>query len=95
MVGKGQTAGTCDHRMESHFAILVKGLLKKVCKGFLNVRKMTLVIRENEIFILIQDRDLYSSGTNVNSKCFVIHKVNSSLLVLYINKVEFFLTVCC
>ena len=53
MVGKCQTAGTCDHRMESHLAILVKGLLKKVCKGFLNVGKMTLVIRENEIFILI------------------------------------------
>ena len=53
MVGKCQTAGTCDHRMESHLAILVKGLLKKVCKGFLNVRKMTLVIRENKIFILI------------------------------------------
>ena len=53
MIGEGQTTGTCDHRMESHLTILIKGLLKKVCKGFLNVRKMTLVIRENEIFILI------------------------------------------
>ena len=53
MVGKGQTAGTCDHRMESHLTILVKGLLKKICKGFLNVGEMTLVICENEIFILI------------------------------------------
>ena len=86
MVGKGQTAGTCDHRMESHLAILVKGLLKKVCKGFLNVGKMTLVIRENKIFILVQNRDFYSSGTNINSKCFVIHKVNSSLLFLYKRK---------
>ena len=91
MVGKGQTAGTCDHRMESHLAILVKGLLKKVCKGFLNVGEMALVICENKIFILVQNRDFYSSGTNVNSKCFVIHKVNSSLLVLYINKIEIFL----
>ena len=84
MVGKCQTAGTCDHRMESHLAILVKGLLKKVCKGFLNVGEMALVICENKIFILVQNRDFYSSGTNVNSKCVFLHKkLISSSLYLY------------
>ena len=82
MVGKSQTAGTGDHRMESHLAILVKRFLKKVCKGFLNVRKMSLVICENEIFILIQNSDFYSSGTDIDSQCFGIHKINSSLLLI-------------
>ena len=86
MVGKSQTAGTGDHRMESHLAILVKSFLKKICKGFLNVCKMSLVICENEVLILVQNRDLYSSGTDIDSQCFVIHKVNSSLLFLYEKK---------
>ncbi len=49
MVGKGQSAGTCDHRMESQLSKLVKGFRQKVCQCFLNVGKMTLVIREKRL----------------------------------------------
>ena len=84
MIGKSQSAGTCDDRAESELAKLVLSFLKKICKCFLDICKMSLVIGEYKIIIFVSDRDLDSGGTNVNSKCVFLHiKLISSLLYIY------------
>ena len=53
MVGKCQSTGTCDHRAERKLAKLVLGFLKKICKCFLDICKMSLIIRENKVIIFV------------------------------------------
>ena len=53
VIGKSQSAGTCDDRAESELAKLVLSFLKKICKCFLDICKMSLVIGEYKIIIFV------------------------------------------
>ncbi len=51
MVGKCQSAGTGDDRMQGQFAKLYPQLSEKICKGFLNVCKMALIIGKEKLVL--------------------------------------------
>ena len=67
VIGKGKSAGTCDHRMEGKLSKLLVCFLKKICESLLDVGKMTLVVCEKQGVIFVKYCDFDSGGTNVNS----------------------------
>lgn len=48
MIGKCQSAGTCNDRTECQFTKLILSFLKKICKGFLDICKMSLIVGEDK-----------------------------------------------
>lgn len=49
MIGKGQTAGACDHRMDSQVSKLLIGILQEGRKGLPDVGKVPFVIRKQDL----------------------------------------------
>ena len=67
MIGKGESAGACDNRMEGKLTKLFIGFLKKLCQCFLDISEMTLVIGKEQSVIFIQYCNFDSGRTNVDS----------------------------
>ena len=50
---EGQAAGSRDHRHQINLAELFPRLDQKTCEGLLNVREVSLVIREEHFVLLV------------------------------------------
>ena len=53
MIGKCQSAGTCNDRTECQFTKLILSFLKKICKGFLDICKMSLIVGEDKCIVFV------------------------------------------
>ena len=53
MIGKCQSAGTCDNRAECKFTELILCFLKKIRKCFLDICKMSLIIGEDKGIVFV------------------------------------------
>ena len=69
MFGQGQSAGTGDHGMNGQFKSQAESwaFFRREAKRFLNVGKMPFIIGKKKLFFLIQNCNLHSRGTDVDS----------------------------
>ena len=71
VVGQSQAAGAGDHRMDRDVAQLLMGILHQAPQGPLDIRVVPAVIRELDLTGGIQDCDLDSGGSYINSQCII------------------------
>ena len=71
VIGQGQAAGAGDHGMNSDIAQLFLRFGQQVVECFPDIRMMPPVIREHKRMGGIQNGDLDSCRTYINSKCII------------------------
>ena len=83
MVGKSETAASCDHRVQCDISKLLVGILKQRGKSFPDIGIVAFVVGKENMMCIIQDGNFYRSGTDVNSQCImlVIHEITAFLLI--------------
>ncbi len=86
MCGQGQAAGACNDGCQTKLPQLFPRLCEKIGQGLLDVCKMSFVIGKENLFVSIQNGDLYGGRTDINSKSVLMcHIINYSIIVyLYI-----------
>ncbi len=67
-----QTAGPGDGRGHLHIARPVIGLPDQLRRRSLNFRKMTLIIRKQDLSALVHKRDLHCRRTDIDTKCIAV-----------------------
>lgn len=60
MVGKRESAGTGDDRLQGQFAQFFVGFPEQMGKCFLDVCKMALVIGKEKLVLFVEDRNFNS-----------------------------------
>ena len=68
---QGQSAGTCDDRVDCDIPQPGQGVLNKTAKSSLNVRVMSAVVGKHDFIRRIQDGDFDRRGSDIDSKCIV------------------------
>ena len=69
VLGQRQAAGSGDDRGHMDGAKLVDGPAEQVGEGLLDVGEMPLVVGEDDVVLVVQDRDLDRRGSDVDPQC--------------------------
>ncbi len=68
VVGKRESAGSCDHGMNRDVRHLVVDLDQKSIEGLSDLGMVALIVAENKMVLRIHERNLDCSGTDINSE---------------------------
>ena len=67
MLRNGETAGAGNHRTNLAVAELLHGAADQKCQRLLDIRKMPLVIGEEDFPVVITNRNFDSGGTDIHT----------------------------
>ena len=84
VLAQRQSTRTGDDRREADFTQRLLRFLENICQRALDIRVMTAVVREQKLFRLIEDGDLYGCRTNVNSESILLHDITSYYLYTFL-----------
>ena len=84
VLAQRQSTRTGDDRREADFTQRLLRFLENICQRALDIRVMTTVVREQKLFRLIEDGDLYGCRTNVDSESILLHDITSYYLYTFL-----------
>ena len=84
VLAQRQSTRTGDDRREADFTQRLLRFLENICQRALDIRVMTAVVREQKLFRLIEDGDLYGCRTNVDSESILLHDIPSYYLYTFL-----------
>ena len=84
VLAQRQSTRTGDDRREADFTQRLLRFLENICQRALDIRVMTAVVREQKLFRLIEDGDLYGCRTNVDSESILLHDITSYYLYTFL-----------
>ena len=85
MIGKGETAGAGDHRMDGTVTCDGICFLEQTGQSLPDIGEMSLIVGKEDRMVLVQQSNLDSGGTDINAQCIIllfVHVVHGKILSL-------------